>query len=187
MTISATRKQMTHTPTEELMLPHASDGKSSKRTSRWARLAVICLVLASIYSGATLGQQQTSSDDSNAPVLTLEEAVNVALQQNRLVKNSALEAQKYDFQVNTARSRRKPQFQFTMLGGELLHSFDFTFPAGSFGTYPGTGPIPSTNAKIHTPAVFTTYLTGNIDQPITQQYKIGFGNSCDGTRARYCP
>ena len=60
-----------------------------------------------------------------------------------------------------------------MLGGELLHSFDFTFPAGSFGTYPGTGPIPSTNAKIHTPAVFTTYLTGNIDQPITQQYKIG--------------
>ena len=76
-------------------MPHASDGKSSK--DRWARLAVICLVLASIYSGATLGQQQTSSDDSNAPVLTLEEAVNVALQQNRLVKNSALEAQKYDF------------------------------------------------------------------------------------------
>ena len=40
---------------------------------------------------------------------------------------------------------------------------------------PGTGPIPSTNAKIHTPAVFTTYLTGSIDQPLTQQYKIGLG------------
>ena len=60
-----------------------------------------------------------------------------------------------------------------MLGGELLHSFDFTFDRGVFGTYPGVGPIPGTNAKVHTPAVFTTYLTGSIDQPVTQQYKIG--------------
>jgi outer membrane protein TolC len=120
-------------------------------------------------------QQQTSSGDSDAPVLTLDEAVTLALQHNRLVKNSALEAQKYDFQVSTARSRRKPQFQFSMLGGELLHSFDFTFDRGVFGTYPSVGPIPGTNAKVHTPAVFTTYLTGSIDQPVTQQYKIGLG------------
>jgi outer membrane protein len=120
-------------------------------------------------------QQQTSSADSNAPVLTLDEAVNLALQENRLVKNSVLEAQKYDFQVSTVRSRRKPQFQFSMLGGELLQPFDFTFPKGAFGTFPSTGPIPATNAKVHTPAVFTTYLTGSIDQPLTQQYKIGLG------------
>jgi len=124
----------------------------------------------------TLAQQrQTLSDDSDAFVLTLDEAVNLALQHNRLVKNSVLEVQKNDFQVSSARSRRKPQFQFSMLGGELLHSFDFTFPKGVFGTYPATGPIPSTNAKVHTRAAFTTYLTGSIDQPITQQYKIGLG------------
>jgi outer membrane protein TolC len=62
-----------------------------------------------------------------------------------------------------------------MLGGELLHPFNFTFEKGVFGTYPGVGPIPNTNAKVHTPAVFTTYLTGSIDQPLTQQYKIGLG------------
>ena len=62
-----------------------------------------------------------------------------------------------------------------MLGGELLHPFDFTIPQGSLGTFANTGPIPSTNAKIRTPAVFTTYLTGSIDQPLTQQYKIGLG------------
>lgn len=122
-----------------------------------------------------MGQQQGTPNDSDAPVLTLDEAVNLALQHNRLVKNSVLEAQKYDFEVNTARSRRKPQFQFSILGGELLHSFDFTFDRGVFGTYPGVGPIPGTNAKVHTPAVFTTYLTGSIDQPLTQQYKIGLG------------
>jgi len=120
-------------------------------------------------------QQETLSSDSDAQVLTLDEAVNLALQHNWNVKNSVLEAQKQDFEVGTARSKRKPQFQFTMLGGELLHSFDFTIPKGSLGTYASTGPIPTTNAKIHTPAVFTTYLTGSIDQPVTQQYKIGLG------------
>jgi len=116
--------------------------------------------------------QQATQD---APLLTLDEAVALALQSNRLIKNSQLEAQKYDFQVSSVRSRRLPQFQFSALGGQLMHSFDFTFPAGSFGTYANVGPIPSSEAKIRTPARFTTYLTGAIDQPITQQYKIGLG------------
>ena len=142
---------------------------------RFKYLSVIFLACALALPMASSAQEQISNADTQEPILTLDEAVTLALQHNRLVKNSVLEAQKYDFQVSTARSRRKPQFQFTMLGGELLHPFDFTFPAGSFGTYPGIGPIPSTNAKIKTPAVFTTYLTGSIDQPLTQQYKIGLG------------
>ena len=109
------------------------------------------------------------------PLLTLDDAVSIALSNNRLVKNSALEAQKYDFQVSTMRSRRLPNFHFSVLGGELLQPFDFTFAKGMFGTYPGTGPIPSTNAKVHTPARLTAYLTGGIDQPLSQQYKIGLG------------
>ena len=140
---------------------------------KYKYLSLVFILCSLAWPLLSMAQEQPSDDDTDAPVLTLDEAVTLALQHNRLVKNSALEAQKFDFQVSTARSRRKPQFQFTMLGGELLHPFDFTFPAGSFGTYPGIGPIPSTNAKIHTPAVFTTYLTGSIDQPVTQQYKIG--------------
>ena len=133
---------------------------------------ILCALVSPIPSWA---QQQASDAETDAPLLTLDEAVGLALQHNWNVKNSVLEVQKQDFEVGTARSRRKPQFQFSMLGGELLHSFDFTIPQGSLGTYANTGPIPSTNAKIHTPAVFTTYLTGSIDQPLTQQYKIGLG------------
>ncbi len=132
---------------------------------------ILCVLTWPMASSA----QEQSNADAQAPVLTLDEAVGLALQHNWNVKNSVLEAQKQDFEVGTARSRRKPQFQFSMLGGELLHSFDFTIPQGSLGTYANIGPIPSTNAKIHTPAVFTTYLTGSIDQPLTQQYKIGLG------------
>jgi outer membrane protein TolC len=138
-------------------------------------LSLVLILCGLARPTPSLAQEQPSDADADAPLLTLDEAVTLALQHNRLVKNAVLEAQKYDFQVNTARSRRKPQFQFSMLGGELLHPFDFTFEKGVFGTYPGVGPIPGTNAKVHTPAVFTTYLTGSIDQPLTQQYKIGLG------------
>src|SRR5215469_4502432 len=176
MSLLATKNETTHRRTDESALLHSSDSEVSKGTNRWTRFLLVCSLLVGTFPGMTVAQQQqTLPDDSDAPVLTLDEAVNLALQHNRLVKNSVLEAQKYDFQVNTARSRRKPQFQFSMLGGELLHPFDFTFEKGVFGTYPGVGPIPGTNAKVHSPAVFTTYLTGSIDQPLTQQYKIGLG------------
>ena len=107
------------------------------------------------------------------PLLTLDDAVSIALDNNRLVKNSVLEARKFDFRVSTAQTRRLPQFQFNVLGGQLMHSFDFTFDEGAFGTYPNVGPIPGKNTNIHQPTRFTTYVTGALDQPITQQYKIG--------------
>ena len=117
--------------------------------------------------------QQPAAPVNEAPLLTLEEAVSIALNGNRLVKNSALEARKFDFRVSTAKTQRLPQLQLNVLGGELMHSFDFTFDQGSFGTYPGVGPIPGTQAKIRQAVKFTTYTTGSIDEPITQQYKIG--------------
>ena len=117
-----------------------------------------------------LAQRPPASD---APLLTLEDAVSVALSNNRLVRNSLLEAEKFDFRVSTARSRRLPVSQVAVLGGELMLSFDFTFDQGVFGTYPGTGPIPSKETKIRQPARFTTYVTGALDQPLTQQYRIG--------------
>jgi outer membrane protein TolC len=138
----------------------------------------LLLVLTVFAIAAPTGlpaQQQSFSSDTEAPLLTLDDAVSLALKNNRLVKNSGLEAQKFDFRVSTIRSRRLPQFQLAVLGGILLHPFDFTFPAGSFGTYPGIGPVPGTEAKIRTPAQFTTFTTASIDQPLTQQHKIGLG------------
>ncbi len=120
-------------------------------------------------------QGEASSSDLEAPLLTLDDALSLALQNNYLVKNSQLERQKYDFQVATARSKRLPHFQFSSLGGELLQPFDFTFAKGVFGTYPGIGSIPSANAEVHTPARLTAFLNGSIDQPVTQQYKVGLG------------
>ncbi len=133
---------------------------------------VLVLTIVTCLSPIRSLAQQAAGE---APLLTLEDAVSIALRNNRLVKNSLLEAQKYDFQVSTMRSRRLPHFQFSALGGELLQPFDFTFAKGVFGTYPGTGPIPSRDAKVHTPAQLTAFLNGSIDVPLVQQYKIGLG------------
>ncbi len=134
----------------------------------------LAMLLSIVFLASAIGSfaQQSTQD---VPLLTLDDAVSIALSNNRLVKNSALEAQKYDFQVSTMRSKRLPNFHFSILGGELLQPFDFTFAKGTFGNYPGVGPIPSTDAKVHTPAKLTAFLNGSIDQPLTQQYKIGLG------------
>jgi len=133
------------------------------------------LIFVAASPATLIAQRPPSAPENEAPLLTLDDAVSVALSNNRLVKNSALEVQKLDFRVNTARSRRLPQLQLNALGGELLHSFDFTFDQGVFGTYPTIGPVPGTKTKIRNPARFSTYVTGNADQPLTQQYKIGLG------------
>jgi outer membrane protein TolC len=135
-------------------------------------LLAICVVSGPI---ASFAQEQTSDGYTDAPLLTVQEAISLAVENNRVVKNFVLEEEKYDFRVSTARSRRLPQFKIDVLGGELLHPFDFTFEKGVFGNYPGVGPIPNEDAKVRTPAVFTTYTTAGIDQPILQQYKIGLG------------
>jgi len=134
-------------------------------------LALLLTILVVVSPIGSLAQQVMQ----DVPLLTLDDAVSIALSNNRLVKNSGLEAQKYDFQVSTMRSKRLPHFQFSVLGGELLQPFDFTFAKGVFGTYPGIGPLPSTDAKVHTPARLTAYITGGMDVPLSQQYKIGLG------------
>ena len=140
-----------------------------------ARRLMFLLALASCPASLMAQERGAGAMQPEDPLLTLDGAVSLALSNNRAVKNSALEAQKSDDQVSVARSRRLPKFQLDVLAGSLLQPFDFTFRAGSFGTYPSTGPIPSTDAKIRTPARFTTFTTASIDQPLSQLYKINLG------------
>jgi outer membrane protein TolC len=151
---------------------------AARRPVKPAVLLAIAILLCCVVpmSGQSLrGQPQQATNDTQAPLLALDDAVSLALENNRLVKNLSLEARKFDFRVSTARSRRLPQFQFAVLGGELLRPFDFTIPAGTFGTYPSTGPVPSTKSTIHTPAQFVANTTAAFDEPVSQQYKIHLG------------
>ena len=131
--------------------------------------------MSAAWPARSLAQGGAASQELPDPLLTLDQALSQALDHNRQVEQSALEAQKSEHEVNIARSRRLPQFHFDALAGSLLKPFDYNFPAGSFGTFPETGPIPSTDAKIRTEAGFTTSVTASLDQPLTNLYELNLG------------
>jgi outer membrane protein len=131
--------------------------------------------MAAAWPARSRAQGGATSQEPPDPLLTLDAALSLALNDNRQVKIAALEAEKSDNQVNVVRSRRLPQFHVDALAGSLLKPFDFNFPAGSFGTYPATGPIPSTDSKITTEVGFTTSITASVDQPLSQLYEMNLG------------
>jgi outer membrane protein TolC len=109
------------------------------------------------------------------PVLTLEEALSQALGQSRQVSAAALEVARAKDRVARAKASRLPSLKIDVLESRLLTSIDFEFEKGVFGTYPGTGPIPSQNTTISTDNKFTTLGVAQISQPISQLYKIDLG------------
>ncbi len=106
-------------------------------------------------------------------VLTLEDAVSLAQANNRLVKNAQLSVSMSDDQIAEARTYRFPSLNLYALGSQLLTPVDFTFQRGAFGSFPGIGPVPATDTRIHTPLRPTFYALTQFSQPLSQQYKIG--------------
>ncbi len=101
-------------------------------------------------------------------LLTLDQALTQALQQNRMIHSSALEVLKSDDQLAAARTRRLPSFNWYTFASQRLTALEFIFPKDAFG--PG---IPATDTSIRAPAVPAALLMGRIDQPLSQQYRIG--------------
>src|SRR5215471_11156032 len=123
-----------------------------------------------ICGGLTLKAQD--STPSGPPPLTLDEAVSLAQANNRQVKIAALTAAIDVDKIAEARTYRLPSLSVYALGSELLTPVDFTFQKGVFGSFPGIGPVPPTNTKIHTPLQPTFYGFMQFSQPLSQQYKI---------------
>lgn len=128
-------------------------------------------VLLLLASPLTAWCQQP--DSPSGETLTLEQAVALALRDNRQVRNAALEVEKSADQLAAARTRRLPEFKFSVLGTQLLTPIDFRFEKGAFGTYPDIGPIPDKDTAISTPRRPTAVISGEINQPLSQLYRIG--------------
>ena len=129
------------------------------------------LLIFLICGGLTLKAQDSTS--SGPPPLTLDEAVNLAQANNRQVKNAILTASIDEDKIAEAHTYRLPSLSIYALGSELLTPVDFTFQQGVFGNFPGIGPVPPTNTKIHTPLQPTFYGFFQLSQPLSQQYKVG--------------
>ena len=114
-------------------------------------------------------------------LLTLEEAVNTALQDNRQVKNAALEVSKSEHLLAAMRTRRWPNFR-SHRGGELAADTpaEFQCPRRCFRACCRFR-FPITSAtNLFSNRQPTAFMTGLMAQPLSQQYRIGLNISMHG-------
>lgn len=109
-------------------------------------------------------------------VLTLQQAIELALANNRQLKNAELDVAKSQDQIESNRTQRLPQLQLNVTPGYRVAPIDLNYPAGSFGVYPPpVGPIPSQNTTLSTSPGYTTFIQFQLSQPLSQLYRIGLG------------
>jgi outer membrane protein len=126
--------------------------------------SMLLLVLAAPF---TAWCQQNAPP--SAGVLTLDQAINIALQNNHGIKNTLLAVEKGDEEVAATRTARLPSFHFyTLLSQSLVkHEVNVANPVA--GLFPGIGPFFTLSTPRRTTAVFAAQVL----QPISQQYRIG--------------
>jgi outer membrane protein TolC len=105
------------------------------------------------------------------PELSLAEAIQIALSNNRPVEISKLDITKAKWQVAATKSKRFPEINTYFFGSGNLTPAAFTFKKGIFPN--GDGPaVPSKDVSIQLSQSFTGYGFAQVAQPLTQLYKI---------------
>lgn len=132
-------------------------------------------ILAILITTVTCLAPSSYGDDNHSEteeVLTIDEALEIALAENKRVENAVLDVEKAENTIKAARTKLFPEFNFSLYEFHHFTNEDFTFKKGAFGTYPDIGPIPAQNTKIATAPSFTTFMTASVGQPISQLYQI---------------
>jgi outer membrane protein TolC len=148
----------------------ASIAQWGLRSATWLILALSLLGWASCTRGVA---QQSSPTPMR---LTLGQAIDLALKQNHSVRLSSLSVEQMQSKKDEARSNYLPQMKAS---GSTLHVTELAgieIPAGAFGSYPSTGPVPSKSLFIDQGS-FTAYTGGvGLEQPLTQLFRIHQAN-----------
>jgi outer membrane protein TolC len=131
-----------------------------------------CLLLLLSATALPKARAQATDADSAPPLLTLEEALRIALDNNRDVQISELSVAKARDGVAEAKTNYLPKLDANALAGIPMQQLKFTIPAGSLGSYPSTGPIPGKDAVIHSPVRLSAFINASAAQPLTQLYKV---------------
>jgi outer membrane protein TolC len=133
------------------------------------RHLIACAVLA-LLPAAVAAQRLPA-----AASLSLDAAIDTAVANNRQLLAARLNVDKADADLAVARTRRLPAFEAQATASQLLSPVEFAFPAGAFGTFPATGPIPSTDTTVTLARRPTLYFSSQVAQPLTQLVRIGLG------------
>ena len=137
-----------------------------------ARLFLALSLLAWAFCAGLFAQQSSPT----AMRLTLDQAIDLALKQNHSVRLSSLFVEQMQSKKDEARSNYLPQIKAS---GSTLHVTELAgieIPAGAFGIYPSTGPVPPKSLFIDQGSA-TAYTAGvGLEQPLTQLFRIHQAN-----------
>jgi outer membrane protein TolC len=139
-----------------------------------SRTIVILGSLALLFAASVrplAGQEATAGPEA----LTLEQALALALKNSASILSAEAQVQRSEEELGASRTRRLPTVEVQATGSQLLSQPSVSFPAGAFGTYPGTGPIPATDTLIKAKTAPTAWINATVAQPLTQLHKAGLG------------
>jgi outer membrane protein TolC len=136
-------------------------GRHAMRSSLRMALASLTLVVAA-----------AAQEPASTEVLSLDQAIELARANNREHKVAKLDIDRQREATAEAKTSYFPRFDTYLLATELLTPLDFTIRAGQLGTFPSTGPIPSSNVDLHTPARPVAVASITLTQPLTQIPRI---------------
>jgi outer membrane protein len=135
-----------------------------------SRVSLILWLQLTLFSVAWA--QTPDASTTTAPLLTLDEAIQIASGTNRDIHISKIEIIKAQEIVAQAKTNYLPKLDANVLAGVPLQPLNFRVPAGSLGTFPATGPIPATDTNIHSPVRFGAFVNASATQPLTQLFKV---------------
>jgi outer membrane protein len=130
------------------------------------RIGIGLLLLLFVTPTTALCQQDVSK---SAEVLTLEQAIAVALRENHRVKSAELGVGKAEDELSATRTIRLPSMHVYSLVSQQLVQHDISVDNPLSSLLPGVGPFFSISVPRRPTAVFA----GQILQPLSQQYRIG--------------
>ena len=149
-----------------------TQGPTERRTLK-TFLSPLSLILGLQLTLFSVAWAQTpEAANANEPLLTLDEAIRIASGTNRDIHISKIEIIKAQEKVAQTKTNYLPKLDANVFAGTPLQPLNFRVPAGSFGTYPATGPIPGTDTNIHSPARFGAFVNASATQPLTQLFKV---------------
>lgn len=134
----------------------------------WFRSAYNVVLLATSLILVMAGNVQAAPPTSNSvDILTLNQALDIALHENRILENAAMEINKAADSVAAEETRRLPKLQVGVVESYSLTPLTYTYPAGIFGV------VPKEDVSIDAKSDFTTIASASIQQPLTELYRIG--------------
>jgi len=126
------------------------------------------LLLALFWAAAPTVRCQHEAQPTGG-LLTLDEAITIAIRDNRSLKNARLGVEKSDEQLAATRTARFPIIKIHSIFSEDLVKHDVNLPNPVSNLIPGLGPFFTLSTPRRPTAVFAVQAL----QPISQQYKIG--------------